>query len=356
MNRKIFLACSILLLSANCCFASEIIKAFEDEDLVILNEELRQRKEATRDNDDDISDLQDSEYKVKASSSDEDGDYLDAKVKNSIEVDSDDLQLVNDAASPGATKYYGTNGGGTKGFHTLSLGPWATSDLKTSTGSVSTISSTLVNLTLPGGSYGFYPQVKTTVARQLVAQIASGFTTNSYVTNIALSVVGGGPAYAQQRYVTSSGPDHWIFFLVDKETKSIVSGWESPDHPCYGTGITEKDMPHPFGDYDSEKFFVVLADNEVIEKAKERVTRGKTLLEVLLDNYQIDFASYPEYEPREIIEVDEWGTIEGETIKTINTPQWARIKINSDTVELKKRVVEKLPKGIKYKRMKRRES
>jgi hypothetical protein len=38
-------------------------------------------------------------------------------VKNSIEVDNDDLQLVGDAASPGNSKYYGTNGSGTKGFH-----------------------------------------------------------------------------------------------------------------------------------------------------------------------------------------------------------------------------------------------
>tara|TARA_R110002167_G_C12675868_1_gene651090 strand:+ start:891 stop:1949 length:1059 start_codon:yes stop_codon:yes gene_type:complete len=40
-------------------------------------------------------------------------------IKNSIEDDSDSLQLVNDANNPGNNQYYGTNASGTKGFHTL---------------------------------------------------------------------------------------------------------------------------------------------------------------------------------------------------------------------------------------------
>jgi hypothetical protein len=53
-------------------------------------------------------------------------DYADAtpalsvKVQQSITKDSSGLKLSGDSASPGNSKYYGTNSGGTKGFHTLS--------------------------------------------------------------------------------------------------------------------------------------------------------------------------------------------------------------------------------------------
>jgi hypothetical protein len=43
-------------------------------------------------------------------------------VKNSIEEDTGDLQLVGDAASPGNSRYYGTDGAGAKGFHVLPAG------------------------------------------------------------------------------------------------------------------------------------------------------------------------------------------------------------------------------------------
>jgi hypothetical protein len=38
-------------------------------------------------------------------------------VKNSVEVDAGEVQLVGDAATPGNNKYYGTDGAGVKGFH-----------------------------------------------------------------------------------------------------------------------------------------------------------------------------------------------------------------------------------------------
>jgi hypothetical protein len=43
-------------------------------------------------------------------------------VKNSIEDDGGDLQLVGDAATPGGSRYYGTDGAGAKGFHELPSG------------------------------------------------------------------------------------------------------------------------------------------------------------------------------------------------------------------------------------------
>ncbi len=43
-------------------------------------------------------------------------------VKNSLEIDSGALQLVGDALTPGADKYYGTNSSGTKGFFDVASG------------------------------------------------------------------------------------------------------------------------------------------------------------------------------------------------------------------------------------------
>lgn len=45
---------------------------------------------------------------------------INVEAKNSIEVDAGDVQLVGDEASPGNSEYYGTDSGGTKGFHPLS--------------------------------------------------------------------------------------------------------------------------------------------------------------------------------------------------------------------------------------------
>ena len=61
------------------------------------------------------------DYKVKASLGDATPGFLDAKVKRSIEVDSDDLQLVGDEAAPGNDKYYGTDGSGNKGYHAAEI-------------------------------------------------------------------------------------------------------------------------------------------------------------------------------------------------------------------------------------------
>ena len=44
---------------------------------------------------------------------------INVDTKNSVEVDSAQVQLVGDQASPGNSQYYGTDSGGTKGFHAL---------------------------------------------------------------------------------------------------------------------------------------------------------------------------------------------------------------------------------------------
>ena len=57
--------------------------------------------------------------------------------------------------------------------------------LATSSGSVSTTGT--ANLTLPGGQYGFYPQINTSGSSSS-AQIAFQATNTSYVTNISLTL------------------------------------------------------------------------------------------------------------------------------------------------------------------------
>jgi hypothetical protein len=191
-------------------------------------------------------------------------------------------------------------------------------------------------LTLPGGSYGFYPQVK-------------NLDETSYTVY----------TYAQQRYVTASGHDHWIFLLVDKETGKPISSYQAPDHPSANQGdATELDIPHPFGSYDPEKHEIVVVDNSdlqtMIQKKKQRRAngeRGVSLLQVINENYLIDDTKRPKYNPREIVKIDEEGLIKGETIKTMKTPDWAKILVTSDEISLKRRMVEKLPNDILFKKM-----
>jgi len=57
--------------------------------------------------------------KVKASSTDPTAGYLSDKVKRSITVVDNKLQLVNDVDSPAPLNYYGTDGNGIRGFYSL---------------------------------------------------------------------------------------------------------------------------------------------------------------------------------------------------------------------------------------------
>ncbi len=230
--------------------------------------------------------------------------------------------------------------------------------LKTATGEVS-VTGTDANLELPGGTYGFYPQLKASdtggnnnAARisQLENTTLSGWT--SYKTTITLRVDGGRTLYAQQRYVTSSGKDHWIFLLGDRATTQTVAGYQAPDHPCYGSGGDENDIPHPFGSYDPDKHEVILIDNEILPELKAKVTSKRSLLTVINEDYEIDFDSEPVYQPREIIEIDEYGDKEGEILLKIKTPEWAKILIGKDEIYLKRRLVETLPSYISYTKLK----
>lgn len=158
--------------------------------------------------------------------------------------------------------------------------------LKTTLGEVSTASS--AHKTLPGGEYGFFPQVKGDIGATIGIQIAHNReNTGSYATVIYLGVESG-TVYAQQRYVTASGIDHWLFLLIDKETKRIIGGYSALDHPAYGNGGDFDKMPHPFSDYDKTKHEIILIDQETIKELKTQATRERSLLTIVNEDYKVD--------------------------------------------------------------------
>ena len=155
--------------------------------------------------------------------------------------------------------------------------------LKTSQSSVSTSTAGAI-LTLPGGEYGFFPQLKSS---SVLAECFWGYdvggeigyraaytTSESFVTVIGIGT--GNPsvriAYAQQRYVTSSGEVFWIFFMTDKSTGNILHGCCAPDHPCFGNGNDPLLIEHPFNDYDPSKHEIVVINptNEEVKELKEK--------------------------------------------------------------------------------------
>ena len=73
------------------------------------------------------------------------------------------------------------------------------SKLFVESGSVSTAST--ANMTLPGGVYGFYPQVKSS-GSAIQFQIGGSITSTSYATTIYIAL-SAGTGYAQQSYVST---------------------------------------------------------------------------------------------------------------------------------------------------------
>lgn len=178
--------------------------------------------------------------------------------------------------------------------------------IKTSSGEVSTVAAVPTDLTLPGGTYGFYPQIKTS-AGTVAATIATAIGA-AYLTNISLHKSGGGgTAFAKQRYVTASGEIFWYFILRDKGNKAFIAGYAAPDHPCFGNGGDPDKMSHPFPGFNpnTQEIVVVQAPGdtdengefhypdwmEEIVRESRRTERG--VLEVMCDDYKVDEASRP---------------------------------------------------------------
>ena len=173
--------------------------------------------------------------------------------------------------------------------------------LKTSTGSVS--GTTSANLTLPGGTYGFYPQNKISAGSDGSVMQGSSMSHTSYVTNVRVHSSTGNTVSVQQRYITSSGEVFWIFILRDKITKVVIAMYQAPDHPCFGNGGKSLIVQHPFGDYDETKHEIIVINpslEEIEQMELETIVDDETkpdkdLLEVITENYEIDEDSNPEW-------------------------------------------------------------
>ncbi len=150
--------------------------------------------------------------------------------------------------------------------------------LKTSMSAIS-VSATETHSTLPGGEYGFYPQIKmsggsTTYFGAVSVEVTKVITTawTTYKTAITLKAPATKVIYAQQRYVTASGDIHWLFLLKDKATGETISVCQAPDHPCFGNGNRPLLVPHPFNSYNPKdhEIIVVNPTADQIEDATAR--------------------------------------------------------------------------------------
>lgn len=170
-----------------------------------------------------------------------------------------------------------------------------TSQLKTSMSEVSQ-SGSGANETLPGGEYGFYPQIKVGSGDDLSIKISNEITFTTYATNIYIGAAGGEIGYAQQRYVTASGEVFWVFILRNKQTKFISSVCAAPDHVCFGNGGKPNLVQHPFPDFDDTTDEIIVINPskaEVDEMQKKRTVASedipdRCLIEVILEDYVLD--------------------------------------------------------------------
>lgn len=273
----------LFLLSFSSAQAQEKIVGFEEKDLAALNEELRGlglEAQITAEGRLDVHSKKITNVATPTTSTDgANMGYVDGKFP------------VTAASQVNTSALYGTT-----------YLPDATVDttaLKTATGEVSTGTSG-ASLTLPGGTYGFWPQIKSVPADTLTVSIAEGANIDtSYLTLISAGDIGGGCTfYAQQRYVTASGEDLWIFMLIDKTTKEIIAAYQAPDHPAYGNGGDFDKIPHPFGSYDETKHEIILLDKEtclVLKQESEQI--GKSILTLVNEDYRVAYYLEYKYKP-----------------------------------------------------------
>lgn len=138
----------------------------------------------------------------------------------------DEDNMASDSATKGATQQ------SIKAYADTKLSSVSQGNLNTSTGTVNTASTTIVNLTLPGGGYGFYPQIKNSTGGTTAgfgSLAGDGSTAISGITTSFLTLIGmltnTGTITAQQRYVTASPPydmgdgevGGFIFLLMNKD-------------------------------------------------------------------------------------------------------------------------------------------
>lgn len=216
---------------------------------------------------------------------------------------------------------------GTFGANTVT-----TTSIKTTLGEVSS-SAVSGDVTLPGGTWGFYPQIKLSAGTLsnsgyvAAGFTQAGFTSTSYVTDFGWNGLGGGGTlYVQQRYITASGIDHWLWILMDKKTGLPISMWSAPDHVAYGNGGDFNALPHPFRGYDPEIHEIVLVDKYSCKLIKSEASRlCISLLTLLNRDYKVDMSEELPYIPQHSGRVrSEEGVQAIELVKSI--PDYIKVR------------------------------
>ena len=188
--------------------------------------------------------------------------------------------------------------------------------LKTTMGEISRQNGPgIVEAVLPGGEYGFFPQIKCSQAEN-TAQYwlwypdgGANDLPTTYATRITWCVGDlNDKIWLQQRYVQASGEVHWVFFLRNKITKKVEQTYQAPDHPCFGNGGKPLLVSHPFGHYDPTIHEIVVinpskAEIEEMHRAKQiedETKPNRSLLEIMEEDYEIDEDSNPEWPKDEV--------------------------------------------------------
>jgi len=290
-----------------------------------------------------VDNLPHPDEKVKASPSDTTAGYLSDKVDGvTIDVNAEHLYVKDSSISQ--------------------------AKLKTATGSGSHwvgVGGNNVLVTLPGGEYGFYPliAVDRRSGRFEMEMGRIGWADATYRSRLGFhyyATTSGGKAsatfYWKQRYITASGYYHWIYLLLDKENR-IKGVWVAPDHPSANIPALPDEIPHPFSLNEGDK--VIVVDESVMDEVKElvRANKGrKTPAEILTEEFILDDWEGPKFKPVPIIKIDEWDAYEGKRVAEIKVPQWCRVMFNNDKVCLKEIVVDRLPSGIEFRKMRKNEA
>lgn len=181
--------------------------------------------------------------------------------------------------------------------------------LSTTTGEVSTADTTMTTSTLPGGTYGFYPQLKAGISAYYAAamagyqnvnvatQVTPSALTASYVTNITLcSFAGGGTLYAQQRYIQASPPydlgdgEIPLFVFVKLNALGdVLATYSAPEAPWHYNGPTDiKAERYDSGHRGYRKVKQFIAEHGSIQAARQAGMTRAQIAQALANSPMIE--------------------------------------------------------------------
>lgn len=183
--------------------------------------------------------------------------------------------------------------------------------LKTSQGYIETNNTSGLSFTVPGGQYGFFPQIAVSQEGNYVYWKGPSTDSATHQTRMRLWA-----AYEPHfclihiRYVTASGEVYWLFFLRDKATKKVIASYGAPDHPCFGNGGKPLLVSHPFPEFDpaTQEIIVVnpsLAEVKSIERqcvVEDETKPDRKFLQVVREDYEIIESSRPAW-PKKAVTV-----------------------------------------------------